>query len=65
LAVFGVVPGGGVDVPAEAVGVGVEGAGVGAACGVEACDGGFGKLVCGEIGDLNVEVKWRWPLEEF
>jgi hypothetical protein len=48
---FGVVPGGGVDEPAKAVGVGVEGAGVGA--------------TCGEICDLDVEVKWRWPLEEF
>jgi hypothetical protein len=63
LAVFAVVPGGGVDVPAEAVGV--EGAGVGAACGVGVCDGGFGELACGEICDLDVEVKWRCPLEEF
>ncbi len=69
LAVFGVVPGGGIDVPTEAVGVGVgvedEGAGVGAACGVEACDSGFGELACGEIYDLDVEVKWSCPLEEF
>jgi hypothetical protein len=67
LAVFAVVPGGGVDVPAEAVGVGVEveGTGVGAACGVEACDVGFGELACGEICDLDVEVKWSCPLEEF
>jgi hypothetical protein len=64
-AVFAVVPGGGVDVPAEAVGVGVEGAGVGAACGIEACDGGFGELACRKIYDLDVEVKWSCSLEEF
>ena len=46
---FAIFPGGGVDKPAEAVGVDVEveGAGVGAACGVVACDVGFGELACG------------------
>lgn len=67
MAVFGVAPGGGVDEPAEAVGVGVEkeGSGVGGAVIREACDLGFGELSCGEISDLNVEVKWSCPLEEF
>jgi hypothetical protein len=48
---FRVFPGGAVDEPAEAVGVGVEGegAGDGAACGVEVGDVGFGKLACREI----------------
>jgi hypothetical protein len=63
LAVFRVVPGGGVDEPA--VGVGIEIARVGAACGVETCDSSFGELACGEICDLDVEVKWSCPLEEF
>jgi hypothetical protein len=61
--------------PAETVGVGVvreasvkqmgEGAGGGAAESVEASDVGFGELACGEIGDLDVEVKWGCPCQEF
>lgn len=60
MAEFAVFPGGGVDEPAEAVGVvvEVEGACVGGAVGSEACDDGFGELACGEIGDFDVEVKW-------
>jgi hypothetical protein len=57
----GSVGGGGVDVPAEAVGVGVEveGACVGATCGVEAHDIGFGELTCEEICDLDVAGELR------
>ncbi len=43
----------------------VEGEG---ACGGEAVgevgDGGFGELAGGEIGDLDVEVKWGCGLEQ-
>ncbi len=64
---FRVFPGGVVDEPAEAVGVGVEGegAGGGATGGIEACDVGFGELAGGEIGDRDIEVKWGCPCEEF
>jgi Pentapeptide repeats (8 copies) len=64
---FRVLPRAAVDEPAEAVGVGVEGegAGGGAAEGVEAGDVGFGELASGEIGDLDIEVKWSCPCEEF
>ncbi len=62
---FAVFPGGGVDVPAEAIGVDVkiQGAGVGAACRVEACDGGFCELTCWQIGDLDVEIEGCGGLE--
>jgi hypothetical protein len=46
LAEFGVIPGGGVDEPAEAVGVGVE---IQGAVVAELGDLGFGELACGEI----------------
>jgi Pentapeptide repeats (8 copies) len=64
---FGVVVGGGVDKPAKAVAVGVEGegAGVWAIVGVVSGDGGFGELSGGEILDLYFEVKWCWGLKEF
>jgi Pentapeptide repeats (8 copies) len=64
---FSIIPGGAVDEPAEAVGVGVEGegAGGGETITVEAGDVGFGELASGEIGDLDIEVKWSCPCEEF
>jgi hypothetical protein len=57
---FAVLPGGGVDEPAEVVAVVVEeqSTGVGGAVGGKACELGFGELTCGEIGDGDVEVKW-------
>ncbi len=64
---FRVFPWTAVDEPAEAVGVGVEGegAGGGATGGVEAGDVGFGELAGGEIEDLDIEVKWSCPCQEF
>ncbi len=56
---FAVVLWGGVDVPADAVGVVVdeEGATVGTTKGVELGDGGFGELSGGEVFDDELEIK--------
>ncbi len=66
LAEFAFVPRGGVDEPAEAVGVGVEveGATCGGAVVAELGDLRFGELACGEICDPDVEVKWNYLLQE-
>jgi hypothetical protein len=42
-----------------------EDAGGGETITVAAGDVGFGELASGEIGDLDVEVKWGCPCEEF